>query len=180
MEVRLAQPDDAEAIRCIYNAEVTGSTVTFDLVPRTLAEQREWLEARSGAHAVLVATVDGEVVAFAALSPYRDRPAYATTVEDSIYLAASHRGKGIGRALLVELVRLARQHGFHTVMARIVDGHEASITLHQAVGFELVGIERQVGRKFGKWLDVALMQCMLDEVDPDALGPAASSTSSSD
>jgi len=164
MEVRLAQLEDAEAIRRIYNAEVTGSTVTFDLVPRSQAEQREWLEARSGAHAVLVATDDDEVVAFAALSPYRDRPAYATTVEDSIYLAESHRGRGIGRALLAELVALARQHGFHTIMARIVGGHEASIALHESLGFRLVGVERQVGRKFGRWLDVALMQHLLDDV----------------
>jgi phosphinothricin acetyltransferase len=86
MEVRLATLDDNEAIRAIYNVEVVESTVTFDLVPRSVAQQREWLSARSGAHAVLVAADDAEVVAFGSLSPYRDRPAYSTSVEDSVYV----------------------------------------------------------------------------------------------
>lgn len=162
MQVRLATLEDAEAIRSIYNVEVTGSTVTFDLVPRTLEEQRNWLTARSGAHAVLVATDDaGETVGFASLSPYRDRPAYATTVEDSVYVHEDHRGRGVGRLLLSELVAVASVHGFHAVMARIVGGHDASIALHRDIGFEIVGTEREVGRKFGRWLDVVLMQRLL-------------------
>jgi phosphinothricin acetyltransferase len=163
MLVRLATLDDAEAIRTIYNQEVTGSTVTFDLVPRSAADQREWLAAHAGAHPAVVAVDDrsGEVVGFGSLSPYRSRPAYATTVEDSVYVHPDHQGKGVGRLLLEELVRLATDHGFHSVMARIVGEHEASIALHRACGFELVGIEREVGRKFGKWLDVALMQRLL-------------------
>lgn len=162
MQVRLATLDDAEAIREIYNLEVTGSTVTFDLVPRSLADQQEWLRARAGAHpAVVVVTDDGQVAGFGSLSPYRDRPAYSTSVEDSIYVHHAHRGQGVGRLLLTELLRLAEVHGFHAVMARIVGGHEASIALHTGCGFTLVGIEREVGRKFGKWLDVALMQKLL-------------------
>jgi L-amino acid N-acyltransferase YncA len=161
VEVRLATLDDAEAIREIYNREVTGSMVTFDLVPRTLDDQRAWLAAHSGAHPAVVA-VDGAVVlGFGSLSAYRDRPAYSTTVEDSVYVHHDARGRGVGRLLLAELVRLATVHGFHAVMARIVGGHEVSIALHKACGFELVGIEREVGRKFGKWLDVALMQRLL-------------------
>ena len=161
MELRLARPDDAEATRTIYNAEVTGSTVTFDLVPRTLEEQRDWIEARSGAMAVVVAEADGEIVGFAALSPYRSRPAYSTTVEDSVYVHHDQRGNGVGRALLAELVEVAAARGFHTMMARIVGGHDASIGLHGSLGFEMVGIEKEVGRKFGRWLDVVLMQRML-------------------
>ena len=87
-------------------------------------------------------------------------PAYSTTVEDSVYVAADHRGQGVGKALLGELVDLAAAHGFHAVMARIVGDHEASIALHRSCGFELVGIEREIGRKFGRWLDVALMQLL--------------------
>lgn len=161
MQTRLATLADAEAIREIYNLEVTTSTVTFDLVPRTLAEQEEWLAKRSGAHAVLVAEEAGEVLGFASLSPYRDRAAYATTVEDSVYVARAHQGRGVGRLLLGDLVAVARQHGFHSMIARIVGGHEASIGLHASVGFEVVGIEREVGRKFGQWLDVVVMQRML-------------------
>lgn len=153
--------DDAAAVRDIYNVEVTTSTMTFDLVPRTLAEQQAWLGDRSGAHAVVVADDEAEVVGFASLSPYRDRPAYSTTVECSIYVHSDHRRQGVGRALLDELVRVATDHGFHTIIARVVGGHEASIALHRAAGFEVVGIEREVGRKFGRWLDVVLLQRLL-------------------
>jgi L-amino acid N-acyltransferase YncA len=159
--VRLARRDDAEAIRTIYNIEVTGSMVTFDLVARTLADQQAWLAEHDGVHPAVVAESGGEVVGFGSLAPYRSRPAYATTVEDSVYVRRDCRGRGVGRALLSELVRLGTVHGFHAVMARIVGGHEASIGLHGACGFELVGIEREVGRKFGRWLDVVLMQRLL-------------------
>jgi len=161
MHLRPATLDDAEAIRSIYNKEVTTSTVTFDLVPRTLHDQRAWLSARSGAHAVIVAEVEGAVRGFASLSPWRDRPAYSTTVEDSIYVHRDHHGQGIGTALLTELVETATAHGFHACMARIVGGHEASIALHRSCGFEVVGTEHEVGRKLGRWLDVVLMERML-------------------
>lgn len=159
--VRLAERRDAEAMRAIYNVEVTESTATFDLVPRTLDEQVDWIAGHSGAHPAIVASDEGEVVGFGSLSPFKDRPAYATTVEDSVYVRRDRRGQGLGRLLLDELLRLAREHGFHSVMARIVGGHEASIALHRACGFELVGTEREVGRKFGRWLDVVEMQKML-------------------
>ncbi len=159
--IRLARLGDAEAIRTIYNREVTGSMVTFDLVPRTLADQEAWLVEHAGVHPAVVAESDGEVVAFGSLAPYRSRPAYATTVEDSVYVRDDCRGLRLGHTILSELVRLGTVHGFHAVMARIVGGHEASIGLHTACGFELVGIEREVGRKFGRWLDVVLMQRLL-------------------
>lgn len=158
---RLAARGDAEAIRAIYNAEVTTTTVTFDLVPRSLDEQLDWLAAHSGGYPAIVAELDGGVVGFGALSPFRDRPAYAPTVEDSVYVAGDRRSLGVGRALLDELVRLGKAHGFHTMIARIVGGHEASIQLHVACGFEMVGVEREVGRKFGQWLDVVVMQRLL-------------------
>jgi len=87
-------------------------------------------------------------------------------VEDSVYVHGDHHGKGVGRALLEELVRLATAHGFHAVIARIVGGHEASIALHRAVGFDVVGTEREVGRKFGRGLDVVVMQRIVGEVSP--------------
>lgn len=161
MQLRLASLDDAEAIRQIYNVEVTSSTATFDLVPRSLEDQRAWQDARSGAHAVLVAEDRGQVVGFASLSKWRDRPAYSTTVEDSVYVHRDHHGQGVGKALLGELIVTATNHGFHACMARIVGGHDASIALHRSCGFEVVGTEREVGRKFGKWLDVVLMERML-------------------
>jgi phosphinothricin acetyltransferase len=164
VRTRLVERGDADAIREIYNAEVVATTVTFDLVARTAAEQLLWIEHHTGGHPAIVAVDDergDEVLGFASLSPYRSRPAYAPTVEDSVYVHRDHRGRGIGRLLLGDLVELARDHGFHSVMARIVGEHEASIALHRACGFEAVGREREVGRKFGKWLDVVLMQRML-------------------
>ncbi len=162
MEVRLARSEDAEAIRAIYNREVLGGTVTFDLVERSPDDQQVWLDEHSGAHPAVVA-VDGRgrVSGFGSLSPYRSRPAYRTTVEDSVYVHRASRGQGVGRAVLDELIDLAGAHGFHAIMARIVGDHEASIRLHQGCGFELVGIERQIGRKFGRWLDVAIMQRLI-------------------
>ena len=161
MLIRPATLDDAEAIRAIYNIEVLNTTVTFDLVARSAVEQQEWMLTHAGVYPVIVAEDDGEVIGFASLSPYRPRPAYSTTAEDSIYVAATHRGAGIGKTLLGELVVLGEALGFHSIVARIVGDHSASIALHRSCGFELVGIEREVGRKFGKWLDVALMQRLL-------------------
>ena len=161
MEIRTAELADAEAIREIYNREVTGSTVTFDLVPRTLPEQQAWLTARSGAHTVLVGHEGPAVLGFASLSPYRPRAAYSTSVEDSVYVHRDHHGRGVGRMLLGDLTERAAAHGFHAVFARIVGGHEASIGLHAAHGFEIVGHEREVGRKFGRWLDVMVMELLL-------------------
>jgi L-amino acid N-acyltransferase YncA len=159
---RLVERRDAEAIRAIYNIEVLESTVTFDLVARTLADQLAWIDEHSGGHPALVAVDDAdEVVGFASVSPYRSRPAYAPTVEDSVYVRRDQRGSGVGKLLLADLVIATRDHGFHSIIARIVGGHDASIALHRACGFSEIGIEQEVGRKFGRWLDVVLMQRML-------------------
>ncbi|MHB8595005.1 MAG: GNAT family N-acetyltransferase, partial [Acidimicrobiales bacterium] len=109
----------------------------------------------------VVAVEDATVAGFGSLSPFRDRAAYATTVEDSVYVGSSWRGRGIGRLLLDELVHLATRQGFHTVIARASGDNEPSIALHSAGGFTLIGVEREVGRKFGHWIDVAILQRML-------------------
>jgi phosphinothricin acetyltransferase len=162
VSIRLAEVADAEAIRAIYNLEVTTATSTFDLVTRTLEDQVAWLEARSGAFSAIVAVdADDTVVGFASLSPYKERAAYRTTVEDSVYVDRQRNGEGIGRLLLSHVVDVARASGFHVVMARIEVSGSASRALHARCGFELVGIEREVGRKFSRWLDVAVMQLVL-------------------
>ena len=173
MRTRLAALGDVEAIRAIYNLEVETTTVTFDILPRSHDEQVAWLADHAGAHPVVVAVAppgeaqghvgeDGEIVlGFGSLSPYRDRPAYATTVENSVYVDRAHRQGGVGRAVLEELLSLAAIHGFHTVIARIVGENEGSIRLHQTCGFDVVGVEREVGRKHGRWLDVVELQRIL-------------------
>lgn len=161
MKLRLATVDDAPAVRRIYNHEVEHTTVTFDIEPRTLEQQEAWIAERQGALGVIVAELDGAVVGFASLSPYRSRPAYRSTVENSVYVDDAARGSGVGRALMNELIDTARRRGFHTIIAHVAGGHEASIALHHSCGFEIVGVQREVGRKFGKWLDVTVMQLML-------------------
>ena len=167
VRLRPARLSDAEAIRTIYNHEVLQTTATFDLVPRSLADQQEWLTARSGAFTAVVAVegdpADEVVVGFGALSPYRERAAYRTSVEDSVYVRLDRGGRGIGRLLLTELLDIAEHSGFHSVFARIEASGDASRALHARCGFRLVGIERETGRKFKRWLDVALMQCLLHE-----------------
>lgn len=161
---------DAEQIRAIYNHEVMHTSATFDLVPRSLADQQEWLATRSGAFATVVAVDDsatttadgyGPLVGFGALSPYKDRAAYRTSVENSVYVRRDRHGQGVGRLILTELLAMAEASGFHAVFARINAGSEASIALHRRCGFEMVGVEREVGRKFGRWHDVALMERLL-------------------
>ncbi len=172
--VRDADLSDAAAIARIYNREVIESTHTFDLVERTVEQQRAYLRARSGVLAVIVACnedtrsigpgadTEGEtIIGFGALSFYRDRPGYRTSVENSVYVHRDHQRQGVGNALLAGLIERAATNGFHAVFARVVDAQQASLSLHQRHGFELVGIEREVGRKFGRWLDVALLQRLL-------------------
>lgn len=164
VRIRPATLADAEPISAIYNHAVLTSTVTFDLVARTVDEQRAWIDQHAGAHPAIVAVDDrGEVLGFGSLSAYRHRPAYRTTVEDSIYVAEAHRGGGVGTALLRALVEAATVRGFHTVVARIADHNEASIAVHQRVGFVEVGVEREIGRKFGRWIDVVVMQHLLGD-----------------
>ena len=166
VSIRLAELADAEAIRAIYNVEVENHTSTFDLVPRSIEGQRNWLAERSGAFAAVVATMenrDGEerVVGFASLSPYKERAAYRPAVENSVYVSRDHGGLGIGRTIMEHLIEVARNSGFHSMIARIEASSDASRALHGACGFELVGIEREVGRKFNRWLSTAVMQKML-------------------
>lgn len=165
MRVRPAELSDAEQIADIYNREVLGSTATFDLVPRSIEDQRAWQIDRSGAHAVLVALDERgpqpSIAGFASLSPFRSRPAYSTTVECSVYVHPDQRRKGVARTLMIDLIATAQSHGFHSIIARIADSQEASLALHKDMGFTVVGIEREIGRKFGRWLDVSVLQVML-------------------
>ena len=174
MRIRLAEMADAEAIRTIYNVEVLESTNTFDMVPRTRAEQEAWILEHSGVHPAVVAIespdagtggpsgANGDIVlGFGSLSPFRERSGYSGTAENSVYVDRAQRGRGVGSALLAELIELASAHGFHSLIARIAGHNETSIGLHTAAGFELVGVEHEVGRKHRQWLDVVELQRLL-------------------
>jgi len=159
--VRDAVSADAHAMMTIYNREVLETTATLDAEPRSLEDQVRWLEDRSGGHAAIVVEVDGVVAGFASLSPFKQRAAYRPTVENSVYVAPGFQRQGIGRILMTEIIERARLHGFHSVIARIADGNPGSIALHEGFGYRLVGVEHEVGRKFGRWLNVTEMQLML-------------------
>ena len=159
--VRDAVVADAPVLMRIYNREVLETTATLDAEPRTLEEQTRWLVERSGGHLVIVVEVEGEVAGFASLSPFKPRAAYRPTVENSVYVDPAFQRQGLGRLLMAEIIERARLHGFHSVIARIAEGNPGSIALHEGFGYQVVGVEREVGRKFGRWLDVTELQLML-------------------
>jgi phosphinothricin acetyltransferase len=163
--IRRARPSDVEAITAIYNEAILTTTATFDTEPKTLEDRAAWLSAHTACLPVLVAEAEGVVVGWASLSRWSDRPAYDGTVETSFYVAAAHRGRGIGRRLKEATIREARRLGYHTLIARVAEGSAESLHLNEAMGFVHVGTLKQVGRKFGRYLDVHILQKMLDEAE---------------
>jgi L-amino acid N-acyltransferase len=175
LRLRPAALGDAEAIRSIYNDAVRTTTATFDTEPRGPVAQRRWMAAHAPPYSVLVAERDGRVVGWASLSAWSDRRAYDATAEVSEYVAAAERGHGIGRAMLGRLLRDADRRGFHSMIARIADGNRASLRLHRAFGFRRIGVMREVGLKFGRRIDVHLLQRMAPGRDGPPPGSPAPS-----
>jgi len=159
-EFRPAREADTPALAGIYNEAVLTTVATFDTEPRTLEGQRDWLRHHDARHPVIVAESEGEVVGWASLSPWSDRRAYDGTAEVSFYVRSDQRGRGFGRALLTSLVATADELELHVLLARIADGNSVSIHLHERPGFRRVGVMREVGFKFARWIDVHLMQRM--------------------
>ncbi|MDO8615563.1 MAG: N-acetyltransferase family protein [Dehalococcoidia bacterium] len=158
---RPATDADLPAILDIYNEQVLNSTATFDLEPSSPAAQREWVKQFSHPYVLLVAERRGEVLAWGCLTTGGAKPGYRYTTEDSVYVRADQRRSGLGRQILVALIEAATANGFHTIIARIADDNPASVRLHESLGFVHVGREREVGYKFERWLDVAVMQAAL-------------------
>lgn len=155
--IRTARVSDLPAITEIYNEAILKTTATFDTEPKSEAEQLEWFETHDSRHPILVAELDGAVVGWTSLSKWSDRCAYADTAEVSTYVKEGFRGKGFGRKLKEAIDAEAHRLGLHTVIARITEGNEVSIHLNEAFGFEHIGVMKEVGYKFGRWLDVHLM-----------------------
>ena len=159
--IRLATEDDLESINTIYNYYVENSTCTYQYQPDTFADRKKWFIEHGDIHPVTVAELDGEILGWGALSPFSSREAYRLTVEDSIYVKNSVRRKGIGSALLNDLLTRAKTIGHHSVIARIDAEQTQSIALHAKFGFENVGRLKEAGWKFDRWLDVALMEILI-------------------
>ena len=171
--IREATPSDLTAITALYGREVLTGTATFELDPPSLAEMTVRFEAvRARGLPWFVAGIDGAFAGYGYASPFRPRPAYRYGVEGSIYVEADARGRGVGRALLTALVDRVRAMGLRHVIGAISDSatSEASIALHERLGFRRVGTYAQVGWKFDRWIDVHLMQL---DLAPDGTPPTA-------
>jgi L-amino acid N-acyltransferase YncA len=162
--IRLATEDDLEAIRAIYNYFVQHSTCTYQIELETAEERLAWFRDRNmKLHPVTVAEADGIVVAWAALSPWKSRCGYAWAAEASVYVHHEHHRRGLGKALLLDLVERAKAAGLHTVIGGASSDQHASLALQVALGFTPIGTFREVGRKFNQWLDVTYTQLLLAE-----------------
>jgi phosphinothricin acetyltransferase len=161
--LRLATPADLPAVNAIYNHYVLNSTCTYQTVPSTEQERAEWFAAHGPKHPVVVAVDEesGSVVGWGSLSKFHPRQAYENSVVDSIYIHHEWRGRGVGTLVLAELLRLAKDIGHHTVLGGADAAQAGSIALHAKFGFEKVSHLKEVGFKFGQWLDVIWMQKML-------------------
>lgn len=166
MQIRRFHELDLEDVFAIYDHEVLHGTATFDTTVYDGGARARWVERhRAARYPVLVAESDvGVVVGWAGLSPYSDRPAYARTSESSVYVHPQHRGRGVGRALMTELIGTARDGGLSVLLARITSESVASLGLHEALGFQRVGTLKRVGEKFGRILDVELLDLQLDRI----------------
>jgi L-amino acid N-acyltransferase YncA len=156
--IRLAREADLEAINDIYNYFVLGSTCTYQEEPDTLDSRRAWFVTHGPSHPVTVAEADGHIVAWGALSRFRERSGYRHTVENAVYVHHSRHGQGIGSQVLADLIARARTAGHRTIVAGIDSKETASIGLHARFGFTQVAHLHEVGYKFNRWLDVIYMQ----------------------
>lgn len=157
ISIRRVEQGDLPALLDIYNHYVLETPITFDVEPRSLAQRQAWLDgfAATGCYQCFVAVKDGAVLGWASSHRYNERAAYDTTVASSIYLAPDATGQGLGRRLYATLFDALAGEDIHRVFGGITLPNEASVRLHLAFGFQQIGIYREVGRKFGRFWDVA-------------------------
>lgn len=161
--IRLATLADAEPIRAIYNYYVAYSTCTYQIEPETAEERVAWLRDRAPRHPVTVAVEGDTILAWASLSPWKSRCGYAEAAEASVYVHHDHQRRGLGRALLLDLIERGRAAGLHTIIGGASSDQKASLALQLALGFRVCGEMKEVGMKFGRRLDVTYTQFMLRE-----------------
>ena len=156
MEIRKAVQSDLPALLEIYNYEVLNGVATLDLTPRTLEERQLWVDAHNVKnHPLYAAICDGDVAGYVSLSPYREKEAYSSTVELSVYVHPNHRKKGVATALMAFILDIAKQDAsIRNVVSVITSGNAASVRLHEKFGFVYSGTIKEVGQKFGRYLDI--------------------------
>ncbi len=161
IKIREAAIDDLTAINHIYDYYVTNSTCTYQTGLETMEERHAWFNEHGKEYPIIVAENNGIVFAWASISKFKKREAYEPTVENSIYVRHDKLFKGIGSVLLEEIIKIAKEIGYHSIIAGISADQEASIILHEKHGFTKVAHLNEVGYKFGKWLDVVYYQLLL-------------------
>ncbi len=160
--LRDATEADLPAILAIYNHAVAETTAIWNEVLIDLDNRRAWLELRRAkGFPVLVAEVEGRIAGYASYGDWRAFDGFRQSVEHSVYVEKSHHGRGIGKALMTALIERARAGDIHVMVAAIEAGNKGSIALHQKLGFRLVGTHSEVGKKFGRWLDLTMMELKL-------------------
>ena len=162
INIKNATNDDVPGMLLIYNDIIMSTTAVYDYKPHTIEMRQAWFneKVRTG-FPVIVAEQDNQVVGFASIGPFRNWAAYKYSVENSIYVAANHRGKGIGKKLMQPLIDAAESMNMHTIIASINNTNIASLRLHEDFGFVEVAHFREVGYKFDKWLDLKFLQLIL-------------------
>jgi len=164
MKIRNAETDDLPGIVEIYNEVIATSTAVYSQDPVSVDDRREWMAARAQlGYPVLVAALGAKVLGFASFGDWRAWPGYRYTVEHSVHIRAGERGQGTGRALVESLFPLASALGKHVMIGGIDASNQASIRFHERLGFVQSGTFREVGHKFGRWLDVVFVHRFLDE-----------------
>lgn len=162
MLIRDATIADLPRIVEIYNQAVRTSAATFDLQVTTIESRQAWFSHYGGLYPLIVAEDAGAVIGYCSLSKFRDKEAYQRTVESSVYIDQAHTGKRLGKALMDEILKRAKQCKHHVVIAGITGGNEISVKLHTALGFTFVGCFREVGYKFNQWQDVHFYQLIIE------------------
>jgi len=162
INIRTAKEGDLPEILAIYNDVILNTTAVYAYQPHTLEMRKAWFETRQrDGLPVFVAESEGRVAGFSSYGPFRTWPAYKYTVENSVYVSEEQRGKGIGKLLITPLIETAKADDLHAIVAGIDASNIGSIRLHQSFGFEEVAHFKQVGYKFGRWLDLKFMQLLL-------------------
>lgn len=161
---RYAKDTDIPQLLEIYNDIILTTTAVFEYRPHTLDMREQWFETKKEqGFPVIVAEEENEIVGFSSFGPFRNWAAYKYSVENSVYVSKQRRGRGIGKLLLAPLIGEAKQLRMHTIIASIEATNETSLRLHKSLGFEEVAHFKQVGFKFGRWLDLKFLQLILNE-----------------
>ena len=158
VKIRTANISDLIGITDIYNEVILNSNATFDTEIKSIEQQKKWYTDHGPQNPIIIAEENRQIVGWASLSKYSTRCAYSDTAELSVYVKKEKQGKGIGKKLMENIVKEGEKVGLHAIISRITDGNKISVQLHENVGFKKIGIMKEVGFKFGKRLDVLLME----------------------